>query len=1743
MSENETTLPSFATSAGLGILNAYPNVSIAWAPAISPASGKGSFSGPLQTALEANGIKILDAGTIDPVLLADFTQRYGGATPFAVSSAAEATLAAEYAARGASVQTQVNFLDGARRSDVVATEWGWLGGDQALVESKVGYSTATQSNLSQIGKDISIAAESGVWRVAGQALVAAGIAADAASTTYTLSNELQAGDYVAASETGALFVAREVGAVVGGAFGAVVGSPVPVVGAAAGAVGGAYAGSELLQGAVKFGFDLALGRLVYTGNEGESSLGIADPSGLSTAFTQPAQLSSLNNQTTAISGGVISPTTMTSSPATLQGSSLPNLPLDLGSSTLAASPPSPPPSNPSPPSAASTFVDYGPSPAYVPPAFSNPVDDVPLSTATFEPIDVSSFASSSPSSMTSYDPVSSLYNNFGGASNYEGSSINFMTQTMPSVSISDFGMTLNIGGDSGYPVVLDLTGNGIKITPLSSSNMFFDMANDGSQQQTAWAGAGNGVLVYNPTGGASIRQANQVEFTLWDPTATNDMQALADVFDTNHNGKLDSGDAAFTSFQILVTNADGTFIAHHVDETGKEFLTEHLASDGDTVLDAHGISAAGKTWSETVTNGQIAASFGGQQVNWSDAAVAGAGALGSAIGNALGGNNLALKIAGSTIIGTMSHDLAVALVNGSNTIVTGEAAAAGMGDGIGAAMGSAFGTFGVNLANNANGEVSGLLVGEAAQALGLKGFGAGLFNTVGTTITSTLIRSAYGTLTTGIDFGTELATNFGDKFIVGMEANIGGFLGSYLGAALVPATSQAAAIGGSIGSAVGTAIGATASVTAAIEATVIGEAFTAAIPFIGPFLAPFLGAFVGQILGTLFGGLFASGPPKATVAAGVDFSTGQARVVYQSTKNGGDPTFILGLAQSVSNEINAIVGATGGKIVAESANNYIEFYQKDSNIRVTGFDSQQTNYNAPSTNSAIWANIVDANAFGLIKGASVANGDIVLEAALGSALHKDGALSEIATDLQVAKDYETYLANSDAIDTLMAANPDSSFTAGWTLTLLRAKELGLNLLTVQSGWTATLSGDSEKVYDAKGALVEELDFSATGVAAPFYYYDKRTVSSSNSVIHVANGATVTVTGSGNIIDAGLRANVIVAGDGNSVTLAQGATATISGKSETIKAAGATVNVGSNGSATINGDSATVNVGTNANATLTGRGANIYVNGTDDVLSASNAVIRLAANTWTHNIAGDGNQIIAQGAGVAVGVSGRGDQVTLQANSGSAVGLNGVDGLTINATGDNVYVNSSNTGTQLNGSGNNVVVTGVGNSLTATNNSIDIANNSFLNLAGGFDNVRLGGIGAYLGLLGGSGYNVSGSNATIGTLGGTSLNLSGGNDTVGLGGTGDYLGVLSGSGHMVTGSGNLINVVSGAGVSFLGSSNVINGGTNVSLAVTGNYNTIAAGSGSTISLGAGTNTLYTSNNRVTLLIGASATVNGNGDTVVQTKNSWMQVNGSVGWVDITGGGNTTNVNSAWVVLENGASTTLNGNSNTANLNSWAYVNATGAWDTINVNGVGDAAALNNGTLNIADGSVVTVWGSGDRINVGSNVILKVLGSNNVITFGNLSLIGVNGSSNAISADNNVSVALVGNSNSVSLGSQVSVGASGSSDLFKIGNQANIAVRGNQNTVISGIQSDIVISGILDTVQAGSQSMVGAAGSRNSVSVGAGSSIGMGGQQSALLNQMDQIVNAMSGFSAPDPTMLNIPLIGQATAPIQLAATQH
>ncbi len=146
---------------------------------------------------------------------------------------------------------------------------------------------------------------------------------------------------------------------------------------------------------------------------------------------------------------------------------------------------------------------------------------------------------------------------------------------------------------TSVPVILDLNGDGVRITPESSSNIFYDTAGDGQQHRTAWAGVGDGVLVLDVNNNGIIDQKDQIDFTTWDPTAQTDMQALKDVFDTNHDGKLDSGDTDWSEFKVLVTNADGTTSLETLSTLG--IVSINLTSNNQEIDLPDGSAISGET--------------------------------------------------------------------------------------------------------------------------------------------------------------------------------------------------------------------------------------------------------------------------------------------------------------------------------------------------------------------------------------------------------------------------------------------------------------------------------------------------------------------------------------------------------------------------------------------------------------------------------------------------------------------------------------------------------------------------------------------------------------------------------------------------------------------------------------------------------------------------------------------------------------------------------------------------------------------------------------------------------------------------------------------------------------------------------------------------------------------------------------------------------------------------------------------
>ncbi|MBD8066998.1 hypothetical protein IC608_16120 [Devosia sp. PTR5] len=143
----------------------------------------------------------------------------------------------------------------------------------------------------------------------------------------------------------------------------------------------------------------------------------------------------------------------------------------------------------------------------------------------------------------------------------------------PAPSDSDSSSGGSGGSDSDKPILVDLDGDGIKLAELGTSNTFFDMDGDGKLNRTAWAGAGDGVLVRDGNDDGVIDQRSEVVFTDWDGTSKSDLQALLAIFDTNNNGKLDAGDTDWSLFKVLVANTDGTTTLMTLGELGITEIT------------------------------------------------------------------------------------------------------------------------------------------------------------------------------------------------------------------------------------------------------------------------------------------------------------------------------------------------------------------------------------------------------------------------------------------------------------------------------------------------------------------------------------------------------------------------------------------------------------------------------------------------------------------------------------------------------------------------------------------------------------------------------------------------------------------------------------------------------------------------------------------------------------------------------------------------------------------------------------------------------------------------------------------------------------------------------------------------------------------------------------------------------------------------------------------------------------------
>ncbi len=289
---------------------------------------------------------------------------------------------------------------------------------------------------------------------------------------------------------------------------------------------------------------------------------------------------------------------------------------------------------------------------------------------------------------------------------------------------------------------------------------------------------------------------------------------------------------------------------------------------------------------------------------------------------------------------------------------------------------------------------------------------------------------------------------------------------------------------------------------------------------------------------------------------------------------------------------------------------------------------------------AVWEKVAGDSVLTLLRNARIDGGDAIMVAALAAAATQDTNIDAVASDLRIAQDYKTYLANTETINLLMALNPGSDFATGWQVTLLRAQELGLNQLGTDATWTASLEAGGpgavdphtgvafsahETVRDANGIVVEEEFFHADGSQTDYQYYLNQTVELSGKTIKVINGATYVVRGSDNVIAGGHDVTLTVAGDRNGVTITGDDThVALSGQANRVSIDNGTVTVAAGSSATVTGSGDVVTGGTGASLTLSG----------DEIAaSVSRGAVTVAAGSAVF-LTGDGSTVSAGAAAIS-----------------------------------------------------------------------------------------------------------------------------------------------------------------------------------------------------------------------------------------------------------------------------------------------------------------------------------------------------------------------------------------------------------------------------------------------------------------------------------------------------------------------------
>lgn len=114
----------------------------------------------------------------------------------------------------------------------------------------------------------------------------------------------------------------------------------------------------------------------------------------------------------------------------------------------------------------------------------------------------------------------------------------------PTLRVDDIKL-INVASD---PIVLDMTGEGLALRPLSDG-IHFDVTGDGIADRTGWIGPGNALLVRDGNGNGLIDDARELVSERFGSGFNSSLDALASL-DRNHDGRLDAADDGFAMLKV-----------------------------------------------------------------------------------------------------------------------------------------------------------------------------------------------------------------------------------------------------------------------------------------------------------------------------------------------------------------------------------------------------------------------------------------------------------------------------------------------------------------------------------------------------------------------------------------------------------------------------------------------------------------------------------------------------------------------------------------------------------------------------------------------------------------------------------------------------------------------------------------------------------------------------------------------------------------------------------------------------------------------------------------------------------------------------------------------------------------------------------------------------------------------------------------------------------------------------------------